>query len=108
MSGRHNLLQFQGALKDAIADPEFRRPMVLLMDGRMSKINPPIAELRNAVDIFDTIKEYFEVECHIVVTSTLLYGLSHVSAAFAQVAGIKLTIHRNIDDARRAAGLEPH
>lgn len=105
MRGRYNLVQFRKALANAVQDPDFARPMTLVMDAREAKINPSVAELGNAVDIFAAVREHYGDHAHLVVSSTLHYGLSHISAVFAEMNGIHLHVHRDIEAARRAVGL---
>lgn len=106
MRGRYTVLQFGERLREALADSAFVPPMRLLMDCRLAKINPSVGELQSAVETFATIREHFDRNVQIVVTSTLHYGLTRISAAFAELRGVHLDVHRDIESARAAAGLD--
>jgi hypothetical protein len=79
--------------------------MCLVLDCRHAVLDPPFQELQAAVDAFAHVREHFRPELHIVVASTLHYGLARIIGALLDTWGIKLKVHRYIETAREAVGL---
>lgn len=99
LRGQYGVVEFRRALERVPEDPAYSDSPPLLLDARGAKVNPSIEEIRAAVGVVAQLRDTFAPHVEIVVSSELHYGLSRVVAAFAEIAGIHVGVHRELEPA---------